>query len=107
MSIPTDLVTWLKVLGTFATAIGSILLAWRVKAIMRWIVYCLVAHEHSISQLRKIVSGQQQDRPIVEGVTTHLLDIESKLGVFLLVSGLLLLGIGMVLQATSYFVGAA
>ena len=106
MHIPTDLSTWLKVVGALSVGVGSILLAWRVKAILQWVVYCLVAHEQSIEQLAKLAGNQQQTQPIVGGVTKHLLDIESKLGLVLLVVGFLLLGIGMFSNAASFFVGA-
>lgn len=101
--IPKDLSTWLKIIGATSTAIGSILLAWRVKEILKWVVYGLVAHEQSINQMRKILNNKQQTEPLIEGVTKHLIDVESKLGVFLLVSGLLLLAIGMLTTAASYF----
>jgi hypothetical protein len=95
VNIPTDLVIWLKIAGTASTAVGSMLLAWRVKSIQKWVVYCLVAHEQSISQLRLIALNQQQDGDIVREVTKYLLDIESKLGIVLLVLGFSLLSIGM------------
>jgi hypothetical protein len=103
MNTPTDPIVWLKIAGAASTAIGSFLLAWRVKSILQWVIYCLIAHEQSISQLRKNVSNLPQDRDIVEGVTKHLLDVESKLGLFLLVTGFLCLGVGMLCQATTYF----
>ncbi len=103
MIIPEDISTWLKIAGALCTAIGSTLLAWRVKEILKWVVYGLVAHEQSISQIRKILNNQQQTEPLVEGVTKHLIDVESKLGVFLLVLGLVLLAIGMLSTAASYF----
>ena len=103
MNIPTNPIVWLKIAGSASSAIGSILLAWRVKSILDWVVYCLVAHEQSISQLRKITSNQHQDFPMIEGVAKHLLDVRSKLGLVLLVIGFLLLGIGMLSQATFYF----
>lgn len=106
MCIPTDPIVWLKVAGAASTAIGSILLAWRVKSILQWVVYCLVAHEQSIVQLRKVASGEPQDKPVVEGATKHLLDVESKLGLILLVLGFLLLGIGMLCQAATYLLGS-
>lgn len=106
MHLPTDLSTWLKVVGALSVGVGSILLAWRVKAILQWVVYCLVAQEQSIEQLAKIVANQQQTQPIIGGVTKHLLDIESKLGLVLLGVGFLLLGIGMLSNAASFFVGA-
>jgi hypothetical protein len=104
MQLPADIHTWLKVLGALTTGIGSILLAWRVKAILKWVVYCLVAHEQSIDQLARIAANQRQSDPIVGGVTKHLLDIESKLGFVLLILGFALLGVGMLTTAASYFV---
>lgn len=103
MIIPEDISTWLKIAGAISTAIGSILLAWRVKEVLKWVVNGLVAHEQSISQIRKILNNEQQTEPLVEGVTKHLIDVESKLGVFLLVLGLVLLAMGMLSTAASYF----
>jgi hypothetical protein len=106
MHLPTDISTWLKVVGALSVGIGSLLLAWRVKAILQWVVYCLVAHEQSIEQLAKLAANQQQTQPIVGCLTKHLLDIESKLGLVLLVMGFLLLGVGMFSNAASFFVGS-
>ena len=94
---------YLKTIGAVAAGLGSILLAWRVKEILKWVVYCLVAHEQSIDQLTKHAANQTQTQPIVTGVTTHLLDVQSKLGLVLLVAGFLLLGIGMLCNAATYF----
>ena len=106
MQLPADIHTWLKISGALTTGIGSILLAWRVKAILKWVIYCLVAHEQSIDQLARLAANQRQTDPIVGGVTKHLLDIESKLGLILLILGLVLLGVGMLTTAVSYFVAA-
>ena len=106
MNLPTDPITWLKVIGAISTGTGSMLLAWRVKQILKWILYCLVAHEQSITQLRRIASNQEQTDPIVEGVTKHLLDVESKLGLALLVLGFLFLGCGMLCNAATYLLAA-
>ncbi len=99
-----DLVTWLKVIGAIASGIGAILLAWRASQILKWVVLCLVAHEQSITQLKNLASNQDQTDPIVLGMTKHLLDIESKLGIFLLILGLTLLGIGMLCNAVTYII---
>lgn len=103
MILPDDISTWLKIAGAISTAIGSILLAWRVKEILKWVVYVLVAHEQSFSQIRKILNHEQQTEPLVEGATKNLIDVESKLGVFLLVIGLVLLATGMLTTAASFF----
>ncbi len=44
---------------------------------------------------------------MVEGVTKHLLDVESKLGVILLILGFLLLGIGMLCNVVMYLFGSS
>ncbi len=106
MHLPTDLSTWLTLIGDLFVGSGSILLAWRVKKILQWVVYCLVAHEQSIDQLTKFAANQHQTQLIVRGATKHLLDIESKLGLVLLITGFLFLGIGMFFNVASFFVGA-
>lgn len=106
MYLPTDLITWFKVIGAVSTAAGSLLLAWRVKKILQWVIYCLVAHEQSITQLRRITSNQAQTAPMVEGITRHLLDVESKFGLILLVLGFISLGIGMLCNAVTYLLVA-
>jgi len=104
---PDDIGTWLKIIGAMSTATGSILLAWRVKAILKWVVYGLVAHEQSLTQVRRILNNEQQTEPMIEGVTKHLLDIESKLGVILLIAGFLFLAAGMLATAASFFFGGS
>lgn len=72
---------------------------------MQWLVYCLVAHEQSLIQVRRILNNECQTKPMVEGVTKHLLDLESKLGLALLIGGFLFLAIGMLATAASFFFG--
>ena len=103
MIIPDDISTWLKIIGAVTTATGSVFLAFRIKEILKWVVYGLVAHEQSITEIRKILNNEQQTEPLVEGVTSHLLDIQSKLGVILLVAGFSLLAVGMLSTAASFF----
>ncbi|HEL4834860.1 hypothetical protein EGJ24_22340 [Stenotrophomonas maltophilia] len=107
MALPEDATTWFKLIGTVLSAGGSLVLAWRVKQILKWVVYALVAHEASITQLNLVVNNKPQTDPLVRGATTHLLDIQSKLGLFLLILGFTLLGIGMLCSAASILLGAA
>jgi len=85
----------LKVAGSALSGIGSILLAWRLRSLVQWIVGCVVAHEMAVTQLSRIVSGQQQTGPIVTGLPHHLLNFQNTLGVYLLIAGFASLGIGM------------
>jgi len=97
-----DLSTILKIIGAFSTGIGSILLAWRVKVLLQWITYTIIAHETSIEQLIKILNGQEQTHPTITGTPVHLLNIQDKLGLYLLIGGFILLGLGMFANGISY-----
>jgi hypothetical protein len=105
MNIPTDFSTWLKVGGALSAGLGSILLAWRVKSILQWVVYCLTSHEDSIMELSRAIGDKGYSPTITHGVITHLLAVEDKLGLFLLFSGFVLLGIGMLSSAASFLFG--
>lgn len=69
-----DIQTFLKIARTGMTGFGSILLAWRVKSILKWVVYCIVAHEVTIQQLQRVVTNQPQTQPFINDTTVHLLD---------------------------------
>ena len=105
MKLPSDPIVLLKIAGALCTGIGSLLLAWRAKEILKWTVYCLVAHERAIVQLRLLAARQPQTEVIVEGVTSHLLDVQAKVGVVLFVLGFALLGTGMLCNALTYLIG--
>ena len=104
MHLPADFPTWLKAIGSISSGFGSMILAWRASKILKWVVYCLVSHEQSIQQLIKIIRNEQQTEKIIIGTAKHLIDIESKIGLYLLVLGLVLLGLGMFSNAASFFV---
>ncbi len=97
-----DTQTLLKIAGTGMTGLGSILLAWRVKSILKWVVNCIVAHEVAIEQLQRVINNEPQTQPVIIGTPVHLLEIQDKVGFILLVGGLLLLGVGMLLNMASY-----
>lgn len=92
----------LKVVGSGLSGVGSILLAWRVKSIIKWIVYSLVAHEVSIDQIRKFLNKLPQTDPMVSGVPKHLLEFQDKAGMCLLIAGFASLGLGMLLNMVHY-----
>ena len=99
-----DFATWLKIIGAFLSGFGSLLLAWRVKVILQWITYSIVAHETSIEQLIRILDGQPQNSPTITGAPVHLLNVQDKLGFYLLISGFICLGFGMLANGISYLV---
>lgn len=97
-----DLHICLKIAGSGLSGIGSLLLAWRVKAMIQWIIYSVVAHEVSIDQIQRLVSGQHQTQPIIQGMPKHLLRFQDKAGFALLILGFVSLGIGMLLNMILY-----
>jgi len=103
--LPTNLSVWLKLIGALTVGAGSILLAWRVKTLVKWIIYCLVVHENSIDQLVNFLNNQGQTKPVISGLHKHLLDVESRLGLRLMIAGFLLLGVGMLCNAASFLFG--
>jgi hypothetical protein len=98
-----EIVPYLKLAGAACSSLGAILLAWRVRSILKWVVNALVTHEHSLEQHRLLLSGKPQTEPTVSGVTKHLLNIQNGIGLFLLIAGFALLGIGMASNALVYF----
>jgi len=93
---------WLKLIGSLLIGTGSILLAIRVKKILDWIVYSVVAHEISIQQIQRIIEGKLQTQPISNNVTKHLLSTIDGIGIWLLVLGFSLFGLGNLLVALTY-----
>jgi hypothetical protein len=97
------IVPYLELAGAVCSSLGAILLAWRVRSILKWVVYALVAHERALIQHNRLLSEEGQIEPIVTGVTNNLLTIQNRLGLFLLISGFALLGMGMACNALVYF----
>lgn len=98
-----QIVPYLKLTGAVCSSLGAILLAWRVRSILKWVVYALVTHEHALEQHRLLLSGKPQTEPTLSGVTKHLLNIQNGIGLVLLVVGFALLAIGMASNALVYF----
>jgi hypothetical protein len=88
----------LKVLGSGLTGAGALILAWRVRSILKWVVYAIVAHEESINQILRVMNNQPQTDPAVKGVPKHLLNYQDKAGFCLLIAGFVSLGVGMLLN---------
>ena len=104
MHLPVDLVAWLRFFGALSIGIGSLLLAWRVRELLRCVVLALVSHEATIQVLLDTINNQPQRREAVVGAVNHLIDVEEKLGLVLLVVGFVFLGVGMLANAASYLV---
>jgi len=97
-----EIINWLGVAGLACTGLGSILLAWRVATLLRWTANCLSAHDQAITQLLRLVSGHPQTEEIPINSVSHLVNIEAKLGLGMLVSGFALLGIGSLCKIAAH-----
>ena len=97
-----DISICLKVAGSCLSGLGSLLLAWRLRSIIQWITYSIVAHEVSLEHIQKILTGQGQSQPLVNGIPKHLLSFLDKTGFLLLIAGFTSLGIGMLLNMFTY-----
>jgi hypothetical protein len=90
--------TILKVAGSGLTGAGSLILAWRVRSIIKWVTYSLVAHERTLVQVRLKLEGKPQTENFAEGVPKHLLRFQESVGFYFLIAGFACLGTGMILN---------
>jgi hypothetical protein len=63
--------TILKITGSGLSGFGSLILAWRVRGIIKWITYSLVAHDITLVQIRRRLEGKPQIENFVEGHKTQ------------------------------------
>lgn len=85
-------------IGTVLNVIGSVLLAVRVKMLLKWIGLVLNAHEMNIDVLTDFIQGRAQSIPVITGMTEHLDRINDTTGQRLLVLGFLMIGAGVICQ---------
>lgn len=95
-----SIISWF---GTSLTVIGSIVLAWRVKIILDWVHYSIVAHEASLIAIVEKIERRQQFFPVITGTNIHLSNAINVTGTKLLVLGFVLIGLGIAVQLLSIY----
>ena len=85
-------------IGTVLNVIGSVLLAVRVKMLLKWIGLVLDAHEMSIVALTDLIERGANSTPVINGMTEHLERINKTTGQILLVLGFLMISVGVICQ---------
>jgi len=90
--------TILKVAGSGLTGCGSLILAWRVFSIIRWVTRSLDAHDEALKQILRFLNKEQQTKPAVTGFPKHLMRFLDGTGFYLFIAGFLCLGVGMILN---------
>lgn len=84
--------------GTVLNVIGSVLLAVRVKMLLKWIGLVLNAHEMGIVALMDFIERGTNRTPVITGMTEHLDRINDTTGQRLLILGFLMIGAGVICQ---------
>lgn len=103
MQFPTDIATWLKLVGWLSTGLGSLVLAWRLKTLLTSVKNAMIAHEHAIGVLFGRFKNDEKN-PIMFGYALEAAEFEDKLGLVLFVLGLVLIGLGQLAAAASYLI---
>ena len=96
------MVTWLRIGGIALSAIGALLLAWRVKGILDTMVMAHQAADINARLIIDILNGQIQTNPLVVGMDDHVVRSQ-KAGIWLLVAGFICIAIGNGLVGLSWY----
>ena len=94
-------------IGTILNVGGSVLLAIRVKMLLKWIGLTLDAHEMSIASLGEIIQNGVQKTPLITGMNEQLGKINDNEGQKLLVGGSFLIFIGAICQIVGIYLKLA
>lgn len=98
--------TWLRIAGIALNAIGSTILAVRVKGILDTLVTAQEANDANFRVLIKIFNREPQTAPLVVGMNEQVAR-KQKAGVWLLVAGFGCLAVGNILVCASWYLDAA
>jgi len=94
----------MKIIGTLLSAIGAVVLAWRVKTILNMLVSAQHANDHNFRILSDILNNAgPRQQGIIVGMNEQV-ERQQKRGVWLLVIGFLLIAIGSILNAISLMI---
>lgn len=96
---------WLRIIGISMNAIGALVLAWRVKGILDTLVMAQHANDINFRLIIDLLNGQQQQLPLTVGMNEQV-EKKQKQGIWLLVFGFLLIGLGNVLVGLSWYLEA-
>lgn len=98
--------TWLRIIGIALNAIGSIILAIRVKGILNTLVTAQEANDVNFRLLIDILNNEKQVAPLVVGMNEQVSRTQEA-GIWLLVAGFGCLALGNILIGASWYLEAA
>lgn len=93
---------YLRIGGIGLSALGALLLAWRVKGILDVITLAHEANDLNTRIIMDMLNGQPQTAAITVGMNQQVIR-KQKRGVWLLVAGFLFIGIGNALVGYSWY----
>ena len=95
----------MRILGTLLSAIGALVLAWRVKSILDMLVLAQHANDINFRTLSDVINRVGDQRQgIIVGMNEQV-ERQQKRGIWLLVIGFMLIAIGSILNAISLAIG--
>jgi len=80
-----------RMLPSLLMAVGSLMLAWRVKSLLDVLILAQLGTEANFKSINEYLSDRQTDLPTLVGFDHHV-SRSRRLGVWLLVIGFLLIG---------------
>ncbi len=83
-------------------AVGALVLAWRVKGILDALVLAQHANDMNFRLVIGILNGERQRIPLTVGMNEQV-ERQQKQGIWLLVFGFSLIGVGNILVGLSWF----
>ena len=92
----------LRIIGIALNAIGALVLAWRVKGILDALVSAQHANDYNFRALIDIINREPNQLPLVVGMSERV-EEKQKRGIWLLVFGFVLIGIGNILVGASWY----
>lgn len=92
-----------KTIGAILGSGGSILIAWRAYNILKWIKSTVDSHEISLTAITQVINREPQTVPMITGMTTHLDNYEKGWGIKLLVTGFIMIILGVIFTVISFW----
>lgn len=94
--------SWVRITGIGLNALGALVLAWRVKGILDTLIMAQHANDINFRLMIDIHNGQRQPEPLVVGMNEQA-ESAQKRGIWFLVLGFLLIGVGNILVGFSWY----
>lgn len=96
----------IRIIGVALNTIGALILAWRVKGILDALVAAQHANDANFRLLIDVLNGRAQQLPLLVGMDAQV-ERRQRVGIYLLVAGFALIGVGNALVGFSFYLQEA